>query len=36
VVLENMVHDDVYRGQGFEMVVQHTNTWFKEHMPARD
>src|SRR5439155_954543 len=24
VVLENMVHDDVYRGQGFELTVQHT------------
>jgi fermentation-respiration switch protein FrsA (DUF1100 family) len=35
VVLENMVHEDVYHGQGFEQVVQHTNTWFTEHMPAR-
>lgn len=35
IVLENMVHEDVYRGQGFEQVVQHTNAWFKEHMPAR-
>ena len=35
VVLENMVHDDVYRGQGFELAVQHTNAWFKEHLPAR-
>ena len=36
VVLENMVHDDVYRGQGFELTVQHTNAWFKEHLPARE
>jgi fermentation-respiration switch protein FrsA (DUF1100 family) len=36
VVLENMIHDDVYHGQGFAQVVQHTNAWFKEHMPARD
>jgi hypothetical protein len=35
VVLENMVHDDVYRGRGFELVVQHTNAWFAEHLPAR-
>ncbi len=35
VVLENMVHDDVYRGRGFELVVQHTNAWFKEHLPPR-
>jgi hypothetical protein len=35
VVLEDMVHEDVYRGKGFELVVQHTNAWFKEHMPAR-
>ncbi|HXG22854.1 MAG TPA: alpha/beta hydrolase [Methylomirabilota bacterium] len=35
IVLENMVHDDVYRGQGFEQVVQHANAWFKEYMPAR-
>lgn len=35
VVLENMVHDDVYRGRGFDLVVQHTNAWFAEHMPAR-
>ena len=36
VVLENMVHDDVYRGQGFELTAQHTNAWFKEHLPARE
>jgi fermentation-respiration switch protein FrsA (DUF1100 family) len=35
VVLENMVHEDVYRGQGFELTVQHTNAWFKEHLPVR-
>ena len=35
VVLENMIHEDVYRGDGFEQVVRHTNAWFKEHMPAR-
>jgi pimeloyl-ACP methyl ester carboxylesterase len=35
VVLENMVHDDVYRGEGFELVVKHTSAWFKEHMPAQ-
>jgi uncharacterized protein len=35
VVLENMVHEDVYHGPGFELVVQHTNAWFKEHMPPR-
>ncbi len=35
VVLENMVHEDVYHGEGFAQVVQHTNAWFKEHMPAR-
>ena len=34
VVLENMVHEDVYRGEGFEQVVHQTNAWFKEHMPA--
>jgi fermentation-respiration switch protein FrsA (DUF1100 family) len=35
VVLENMVHEDVYHDGGFELVVQHTNAWFKEHLPAR-
>ncbi len=35
VVLENMVHEDVYHGEGFAQVVRHTNAWFKEHMPAR-
>jgi fermentation-respiration switch protein FrsA (DUF1100 family) len=35
VVLENMVHDDVYHDVGFELVVQHTNAWFKEHLPTR-
>jgi fermentation-respiration switch protein FrsA (DUF1100 family) len=35
VVLENMVHEDVYHGEGFAQVVQQTNAWFKEHMPAR-
>lgn len=35
VVLENMVHDDVYRGEGFEQTMQHTSAWFKEHLPAR-
>lgn len=35
VVLENMVHEDVYRGEGFEQTVQHTNAWFQEHLPAR-
>ncbi len=35
VVLENMVHDDVYRGEGFEQTVQHTNAWFQEYLPAR-
>jgi len=35
VVLENMIHEDVYRGEGFEQVVKHTNAWFTEHMPAR-
>lgn len=35
VVLENMVHDDVYRGEGFEQTVHHTNAWFQEHLPAR-
>ena len=34
VVLENMVHEDVYRDKGFELVVQQTNAGFKEHMPA--
>jgi hypothetical protein len=35
VVLENMIHEDVYRGEGFEQVVKHTNAWFQEYMPAR-
>src|SRR5262245_56872592 len=35
VVLGNMIHEDVYRGQGFELVMQHTNAWFKEHLPAK-
>jgi fermentation-respiration switch protein FrsA (DUF1100 family) len=35
VVLEDMVHEDVYRGEGFEQTVQHTNAWFQEHLPAR-
>lgn len=35
VVLENMIHEDVYRGDGFEQVVGHTNAWFKEHLPVR-
>jgi len=35
IVLENMVHEDVYHDGGFELVVQHTNAWFKEHLPAR-
>lgn len=35
IVLENMIHEDVYRGDGFEQVVKHTNVWFKEHMPAK-
>src|SRR5262245_32771353 len=35
VVLENMVHEDVYHGEGFAQVMQHTTAWFKEHMPAR-
>lgn len=35
VVLENMVHEDVYRGEGFEQTMQHTSAWFREHLPAR-
>ena len=35
VVLENMIHDDVYRGEGFEQTMQHTSAWFQEHLPAR-
>lgn len=35
VVLENMVHEDVYRGEGFEQTMEHTSAWFREHLPAR-
>lgn len=40
VVLEDMVHYDIYKwrdlfGRGFEQVVENSNAWFKEHMPAR-
>jgi hypothetical protein len=35
IVLEDMVHDGVYHDAGFELVVQNTNAWFKEHLPAR-
>lgn len=35
VVLENMVHDDVYRGEGFKQTMQHASAWFREHLPAR-
>ena len=35
VVLENMVHEDVYRGEGFEQTMQHTSAWFREHLPAQ-
>ena len=35
IVLEDMVHEDVYRGEGFEQTMQHTSAWFQEHLPAR-
>jgi fermentation-respiration switch protein FrsA (DUF1100 family) len=35
IVLEDMVHEDVYRGEGFKQTMQHTSAWFQEHLPAR-
>lgn len=35
VVLENMIHEDVYEGDGFEQTMKHTTAWFQEHLPAR-